>query len=342
MFKVFSVMPTRTNCGHSLRPVNDCEHASTKIFGVQDFKGRPVHIVQIGLGTNGTFIQNYANWDKDGDDGLEWILKCVSVVSPKRLTGIAVEPVAEHVQALVPMVKQSLPGVALVQCAIGDEVGESRTHFLSQGAHDELLMTVPWMQRDDLKRDLSYLFNMSSVGREHPNMQYWLKRLKGQYGVQLGVQQTSVDVWTFEKFALQLNFGGCEVLVVDAEGFDVRILRSMIAHCIKREGDENEDVWPHVIQFETQGHADSLDGTHSEWRIVSELEYYEYTLVYYSYCNTYLARTCELRYNQRVLQWARTLICVRCGRREMYPYLMARCDRKVYCQACSDLGYPSR
>ena len=63
------------------------------ITGKRDFKGKRVHVVQIGLGTNATFIQNvaspyYEGWDK----GIEWILQCVSsAVIPSTLTGVAVE-----------------------------------------------------------------------------------------------------------------------------------------------------------------------------------------------------------------------------------------------------------
>ena len=44
--------------------------------GTQDFQGRSVHIVQIGLGTNLIFIQNVAS-PRDWDEGLDWILHIV-------------------------------------------------------------------------------------------------------------------------------------------------------------------------------------------------------------------------------------------------------------------------
>ena len=44
---------------------------------------------------------------------------------------------------------------------------------------------------------------------------------------------------------------GCEVLAVDAEGYDTKILRSLIAYCRK-----HPEQWPELIPFETMGHCD--------------------------------------------------------------------------------------
>jgi len=257
---------------------------------------------------------------------MDWILLNVSETSPEHLTGIGVEPAAEHAQALQPMVEQSLPGVALVQCAISDADGKSQLHLVHK--HQSAIWHVPWWQRDDFERHLSYLLNMSCVGREHPDLQHYLKRIRAEFGVQLDLQQTSVPIWSWESLAREFNFGGCEVLIVDTEGFDVRILKSMIAHCSKRE-----DCWPHVIQFETMGHSDKIDGNGSEWGIISQLSAAGYILVYYSKYNTYLAHWEALWYKSRVKSWARTLVCSWCRKQEHFPYLTV--DRKVYCQACA-------
>jgi len=294
-----------------------------------------VHVIQIGLGTNSTFIQNYAGWYGDWDKGLDWVLQSVSKTSPQHLTGVAVEPVAEHAQALRPTVERSLPGVALLQCAIGDTDSDSQVHLLTKSQHDAVLRQVPWWHRKGLAQKLVYLLNMSCVGTEHPEMQRCLKAIWEEYSVQPDIQQARVGVWSWNRLARELNFGGCEVLVVDTEGFDARILKSMIAHCSKLEIDEQENVWPYVIQFETQGHCDKLDGRGAEWGIIGELENAGYVLVHYSTCNTHLARKSELWHNKRVTHWARTLVCERCGAKDSYPYLTSR-EMKVYCQACVD------
>ena len=83
------------------------------ITGKRYFRGMCVHVVQIGLGTNATFIQNVASpYDEDLDKGIEWILQSVSSrLFPSSLTGVAVEPAAEHAQALRPLVEKSLPSM---------------------------------------------------------------------------------------------------------------------------------------------------------------------------------------------------------------------------------------
>ena len=69
------------------------------------------------------------------------------------------------------------------------------------------------------------------------------------------LQQAEINMLTFDTLAHLLNFRGCELLIVDTEGFDVEMLRSMIDHCLLR----GEEAWPYVIQFETQGLCDSPD-----------------------------------------------------------------------------------
>ena len=66
--------------------------------------------------------------------------------------------------------------------------------------------------------------------------------------------------------AQQLNFTGCQVLLVDTEGHDTSILRSMLAHC---EG--KPDELPEVIQFETRGHCDKMEDSSSEQQIIDAL-----------------------------------------------------------------------
>ena len=90
-----------------------------------------------------------------------------------------------------------------------------------------------------------------------------------------------------------------------------------------------------MIQFETQGHCDKLEGGGAEWEIIAALEKVGYTLVHYSYYNTHLARTKELFQNGRVKYWAGSLLCSWCWTRHAYPYLTAQGDRKIYCRACT-------
>ena len=303
------------------------------IHGVQNFNGCSVHVVQIGLGTNSTFIQNYAS-SGDWDEGLDWILQVVGDVPLECLAGVGVEPVREHVEALLPRVKELLPRVSVVQQAIGDREQTSRLFKWPKQKHEELLRRVPPRQRGGLEWSLSYLVNMSCVGQQHPDMQHYLDSIRDIHGEHFDVEQVSVGVWTWGKLVQELNFNGCEVLIVDTEGYDARVLRSMISHCLECERESSADVWPMVIQFETQGHCDKLEGGAAEWDVILALEKVGYTLVHYSYYNTHLARTKELVQNCRVQYWAGSLVCDLCWRREAYPYLTAHGDRKIYCRAC--------
>ena len=149
-----------------------------QIYGVENFNGRRVNCVQIGLGTYDTVIQYFAKHGEPSDNrdaGIAWLLKSVGDAVLTDPTGIAVEPVAEHVHALLHLVEKSLTGVSLVQCAIGDTDWEAQLHFVPKQVREELLKQKP--SNEQAERDLTYLLNMSCVEREHPAMAHCLKRL---------------------------------------------------------------------------------------------------------------------------------------------------------------------
>ena len=72
------------------------------------------------------------------------------------------------------------------------------------------------------------------------------------------------------------KFYGCEVLLIVTEGHDTQILRSLIQYCRSHPGE-----WPQLIQFETMGLCDHLEGRGTEWATVKALEAEGYTLVTY-------------------------------------------------------------
>ena len=61
----------------------------------------------------------------------------------------------------------------------------------------------------------------------------------------------------------QLNFKGVELLLIDAEGYDTRILRSVAEYCETQEFNGSWE-WPEVICCETLGHCNKTDGEGSE------------------------------------------------------------------------------
>ena len=322
----------RGNGSINRRMVQSSQDAAL-ITGVDDFEGKQVHIIQIGLGTNATFIQNMSEWYDAGDLGLDWLMHCMTCKDGVHVKGVAVEAMPDHVAGLKPLIA-GMPGVSLVQCAIGDADGDRDLYAVSKQTYDDLLEGVSWWQRRGLERDLSYVLNMSCVDCWHPYMEHCVQRIVETYNVKVVLQPIRVCVWSWGKFAQRLNFGGCELLVVDTEGFDVRILRSMIAHCSYCERSNGTDVWPYVIQFETQGHADALAGDKAEWHIINELVDCGYTLVHYSYYNSHLVRSMKLKDGEQINGWARTFVCSLCGIRDLYPYVTASEDWKVYCHFC--------
>ena len=84
--------------------------------------------------------------------------------------------------------------------------------------------------------------------------------------------------------AHELNFSGCQVLIVDTEGHDAAVFRSMISHCKNRSPEE----WPWLIQFETMGNCDLVEGKGTEWGIINTLVEYGYALVHFSWNDTQL------------------------------------------------------
>ena len=69
----------------------------------------------------------------------------------------------------------------------------------------------------------------------------------------MDLDRVQTDIWTLAKLKQQLKFNACELLV-DAEGRDTTVLRSLITHC--REMQQiGISEWPNVIQFETMGNC---------------------------------------------------------------------------------------
>ena len=139
------------------------------------------------------------------------------------------------------------------------------------------------------------------------------------------------DVWTFERLARRLNFGGCELLIVDAEGHDAQILRSLIRHC---RGEEllGRWAWPDVIDFETAGHCDVKEAAGAEGAIVRQLERCGYRAVLKSKTNTNMVHCRALRKSPRLQRWMADMYCKHCGKRGPWP--LGFCGGDVWCGSC--------
>ena len=147
---------------------------------------------------------------------------------------------------------------------------------------------VPASHRKDLKQDLEYILNMSCIRDVHPWVPEKMQQISKDYDIELSLSNIKAQktcVWSWHKLQKECKFKGCEVLCIDTEGYDAKILRSLISRCSENTGD-----WPYLIQFETMGHCDRLENRQAEWEVIEELCKYGYKLVHQSSLNSHLVR----------------------------------------------------
>jgi hypothetical protein len=253
---------------------------------VAGFKGERVHAVQIGLGTHGTFPENIVGTWCERDPLIAWLSRSLSDARWNHFRCIVVEPVPEHINR-VRGYQECLQHLRCLQAAVSDENVEGvELHLMSQKAHDDLLNSVTEDLRPRLAKDLRYVRNMSTVGEWHPFIGNIRKRMWKRYGVDVFsyLETTSTEVWSFSKLAKHYDFCGCEVLLLDTEGHDSKILRSMIQHCQEQEL-LGKWAWPDVIAFETAGICDDFDGSGTEAETIKMLENCGYLLFLKHDCN---------------------------------------------------------
>ena len=251
-------------------------------WGTPDFEGGLVNIVQVGLGTNKIFVFDVACDAHQTHPQMAWLLESVSNRS-KSLRGVGVEPVPEHIQSLQPVLAQ-LPHVALVQAAMSNRHREDvvDVYGISPDVHDDKsLRHLCGKKRKLFHEQVEYLRNMSCVGQPHRYFQQVRDFVKQNCGgIELDVKPTKARALTFGDLARLLRFAGTELLVIDAEGYDCRILDSMIDYCKGVDSlNNNNNVWPDVVCFETQGHCDAIDGPSTEEKTVTRLKMHGYCTV---------------------------------------------------------------
>lgn len=294
-----------------------------------DFGGKKLNFIQIGLGTNCTFIHNLAGEKQEYNKNIAWLFEPTSEEDPEKVLGISIEPVADLLDAIKP-VASKLPGAALLQAAMGehDESG-AEMQGLSDCRRAELVDQAPPSKRQKLEEDLEYLRNMSCLGYMHPLMPMCKQSIEYNYDIKLDIGcNQKVDVWSWAKLVKNFNFAGTEVLLVDAEGCDTKILRSLLSHCR-----ENPEHWPEMIQFETMGHCDRREGLGAEKAVVEALCQEGYEAIAISDYNCNLIRssvTNEKRYKKWIYKW----FCYMCYGQWRLPYVSNRDG--IFCQYCHD------
>lgn len=295
-----------------------------------DFGGKKLHFIQIGLGTNSTFIHNLAGDSKDWDKTISWCFSACSERDPQKVLGISIEPLESLVEEIRP-VASGLPGVHLLQAAMGehDETG-AEMKGMSEASREELLNQAPPAKRQKLTEELEYLRNMSCLGYVHPLTAMCQDNIEKNYDLKLDIGcNQKVDVWSWRKLTESFNFVGCEVVLVDAEGCDTKILRSLISFC-----KENPDHWPDLIQFETMGHCDRQEGIGSEKALLETLENLGYTSVAISDHNSHVMNSAALEREKRLERWVYKWYCYICYEQWVLPYVSNKLG--IFCQGCFD------
>jgi len=288
-------------------------------------RGRRAHVVQVGLGDNRTFLHDVAAIDRrQTDKGIGWL---VSACTDGDICGVAVEPVWEHFEAAHQLAKDNrLPNVALVQAALGEYSGSTRIYHVQEPSTSQLHHLKP-EDREDYNLQMSYLRNMSSVEAQSAHLKYFRERLEQKFGLQVPIVEDKVPFWTWSRLVYEIGFDGCELLIIDAEGFDVEILKSVAQHC-----QEQPYQFPWVIQFESNGLCNTRMGYDAETYIVREFEKLGYLLVGKGR-DTYLVLQWAIRNAPSIQKWLSSWRCYRCERTDCYPYSV---HPEVMCQRCAD------
>mmetsp|Transcript_60137 Transcript_60137/g.160022 ORF Transcript_60137/g.160022 Transcript_60137/m.160022 type:complete len:340 (-) Transcript_60137:135-1154(-) len=280
---------------------------------MHDFGGSSVHVVQIGLGTNGTFCHTDCSW-------VNLLLGASSRGPGEPLRGIGVDPVDECLKPLETFA-QALGEVSLVLAAVDYSSGSRALFGLPKHARR---MVHTQMRKDSAARwvwakvdnQLDYLENMSSIDAPHPDFQRCIEQIAWLSGVTTPLlEERTVQCFTFEMLLKMHHASSCEVLIIDAEGADCAILQSMIDSCRRKRV-----AWPRLIHFETRGLADVKESKGTEEELVTVLQRdCDYRLVWANGDSTLLHGP-ALRGDQWLAEWADknfTLVCYVCGWTEL-------------------------
>ena len=173
---------------------------------------------------------------------------------------------------------------------------------------------------------------MSCVGAAHHDIEGMRQHFSSTYGVSVELKPIPIQVWSYARLARELDFCGCEVLLIDAEGYDCQILRSMVNHC-KKEDQCGREAWPNVVQFETMGHCDRREGDDAELNTIKLLEHHNYVLLYWTYYNTVLVR--KLAW-ESLTSWVDTLQCEECTKVDNHETILPFTGdgSSMYCWQC--------
>ena len=306
-------------------------------MGEIGFDRQGVHVVQVGLGTFATFMQNLAGRHDEWDPLIGWLLESITESRPECIRAVAVEPVAEHVRRLRQRFcdTATFRHVELLQVALGEQSGLGEMpHVFTEEAYIETLRRIPRQQQKAAAHHLTYLRNMSCVGA-HPHFEFCRGCFLDEFGIDVNysMEAIPIEIWTYRQLVQRLKFKGAQLLIVDAEGYDTAILRSVIDYCFEQQGKGSWE-WPDVICYEAQGHCDKKDGVRAEAAILESLQEVGYSALLLGGGTATLVHYLAYRWRQWLRNWvANHMHCTDCGRIDCWPFTMER-GGKLYCAWC--------
>ena len=274
-----------------------------------------VHVLQIGLGTNNTFL----DIDSMSSEAV-FFLNAATHASEERLRGIGVDPCAESARPLRRQAERMNQTqdcqISVVQGSVGEFAG-LRTVFclpedtLTKMQKEMVARSIEPSVRKEVEKEMCYLENMSSMDAPLPDFVWYVDYIRRLSGIDIPMlEKRDVRCHTFQDILSMHQTRGCQVLLVDAEGSDCAILRSMMKTC-----NGGETPWPWVIHFETAGHCDIKELGEVEEQTVKDLQEKGYLLVH-AYRNSTLLHGPSLHAEHRLASWADwhfTLTCDSCG-----------------------------
>lgn len=219
-------------------------------LAVRDYGGTSVQILQIGLGTFGTFLHQDVPW-------IDVLLEATDWRAGEPLRGIGVDVNEDSAGPAEHLALERHTAASVMLAAVGEYSGSVSLYCLPRMVRLKLRQEMEergaemW-KRIEVDAHLAYLENMSSVGTPHCDFQANIKKVSRLAGTEEElVEERSVPMYTFYDVLALHKASSCDVLVIDAEGADCAILRSVLDAC-RRQG----VTWPRVLRFETRGHAD--------------------------------------------------------------------------------------
>lgn len=304
-----------------------------RLVGAADvgFRQKRLHAVQIGLGTFCTIPENLVGSWKVNDKNVGWLLRSCSERRPKHFRGVVVEPVPEHLDRCRKL-GGKIPHMRFAQVAVSDEaINSIELQCVTQNSNDELVQSAPREVQTNLEKDLVYLRNMGSVGGKHPFLENTRNKIWQKYKVDVkdAVRKIRTEVWNYAKLAKQYDFCGTELLMIDTEGHDTKIIRSMIEHCLEQDA-RGKCSWPDVIAFETCGICDKTEGSGAEVAVIKELEKVGYAVFMKHWMNTHMVRLGAVPH---LTHWLKEIPCTVCKTVKHWPLTMNP-GYTITCERC--------